>query len=142
MSLEGPPMHKASEGVNVMFLDTLIQSGGIVMNKSMSSKVVALDEMQSDWMSITMVMVVVCTLIQSGGIVMNKSMSSKVVALDEMQSDWMSDLVGFVKYVHRHVALPSLGFKACDVITCSPFAAFIVVMHKAWGPNMIFRLDT
>jgi len=51
-------MHKASEGVNVMFLDTLIQSGGIIMNKSMSSKVVALDEMQSDWMSITMVMVV------------------------------------------------------------------------------------
>ena len=45
MSREGPLMHTASEGVNVMFLDTLLQSGGIIMNKSMSSKVVALDEM-------------------------------------------------------------------------------------------------
>ena len=49
------------------------------MNESMSSKVVALDEMQSDWMSITMVMVVLRTLLQSSvGIVMNESMSSKV----------------------------------------------------------------
>mmetsp|Transcript_599 Transcript_599/g.1427 ORF Transcript_599/g.1427 Transcript_599/m.1427 type:complete len:80 (-) Transcript_599:787-1026(-) len=76
MSREGPPMHKASEGVNVMFLDTLIQSGGIIMNKTMSSKVVALDEMQSnDTRSIAMVMAVLCTLIQSGGIIMNKTMN-------------------------------------------------------------------
>ena len=57
-------------------LCTLIQSGGIIMNKTMSSKVVALDEMQSnDTRSIAMVMAVLCTLLQSGGIIMNKSMN-------------------------------------------------------------------
>ena len=59
-----------------MFLDTLLQSGGIIMNKTMSSKVVALDEMQSnDTRSIAMVMAVLCTLLQSGGIIMNKTMN-------------------------------------------------------------------
>jgi len=39
---------------------------GTVMNESMSSKVVALDEMQSnDTRSIAMVMAVLCTLLQS-----------------------------------------------------------------------------
>eukprot|EP00985_Skeletonema_marinoi_P016751 scaffold9044_cov137-Skeletonema_marinoi.AAC.5 len=49
----------------VVVVCTLVQSGGIIMNETMESKVVALGEMQSDLMSITMVMAVVCALLQS-----------------------------------------------------------------------------